>query len=61
MSKQTEAKEKQGYTRYIKDCGNCRFLDCSKPNSLHTSKGLRCGIGGFVVFKTATCNKHERK
>jgi hypothetical protein len=62
MSKQSEAKEKQGYTR-IKNCGNCSHFTCDVEKSgwnsqYMTEKNLRCGVGGFKVHKTAVCDIH---
>jgi hypothetical protein len=67
MSKQSDAKEKQGYTRVLKTCGNCRFLskEIEKVSNYYATyemdKKLRCSIGGFAVQKMATCGNHELK
>lgn len=67
MSKQSEAKEKQGYIAkpVARVCANCAYYrsdvvehppyySWSKP--YHEEKNRRCDIGGFAVNKTATCN-----
>lgn len=65
MSKQSEAKINQGYTRELKTCANCKHF-CFKEekagwnNQYVLEKELRCGIGEFKVHKTATCNLHEK-
>ena len=63
MSKQSEAKEKQGYTRDIKNCGNCSHFTCDKEAfgfrmQYTKEKNLRCGIGQFKIHKTAVCDIH---
>ena len=64
MSKQSEAKEKQGYTpkatpRTCATCGHFQ-MDTVERESFGQKwtedKNLRCGIGGFAVKKMATCN-----
>jgi len=61
MSKQSEAKDRQDYTRELKTCGNCAHFKCDseKWNGYITERNLRCGIGGFKVHKTATCNEYK--
>lgn len=66
MSKQSEAKEAQGYTREIKNCGNCAHFSCDVEmsewnNNYRIERNLRCGIGEFKIHKTATCNMHCQK
>ena len=68
MSKQSEAKQAQGYTRTLKTCANCKHFTCEVTNhknplgqSYTIDRNLRCSIGGFKVNKTATCNLHEQK
>ena len=65
MSKQSEAKSRQGYTKTLNNCGNCRRFTCDKGLSTWgkdfvTERNLRCSIGGFKVNKTATCGEWER-
>ena len=67
MSKQSEAKEKQGYTKQAPCCSNCNFFT-SKIESVksgwssqefkHESE-LRCLIGKFKVLKNSWCNQYE--
>lgn len=65
MSKQSKEKEKQGYTRTLKTCGNCKHFhsklttESNAFGSWTNETNLRCIIGGFKVHKTATCNMHE--
>jgi hypothetical protein len=66
MSKQSVAKEEQGYTRIPNTCGNCSSFTCDSEQSKWASgsvieRNLRCGIGGFKVNKTATCRKLVNK
>lgn len=61
MSKQSEAKEKQGYTRDLNMCSNCtNYLSRRGSAYFHAESKLRCKIGGFKIFKTATCDCHDR-
>lgn len=68
MSKQSEAKERQGYTpKPIPHvCGTCGNITSDlvemtgymgKPNGFVVEKNIRCGIGGFAVKKMATCDE----
>ncbi len=66
MSKQSEAKERQGFTKVLATCSNCEqftFVERTGGYSLdHVfQEKLRCGLGGFAVNKNATCNKHRPK
>jgi hypothetical protein len=58
MSRQSEAKESQNYTREIKNCSNCRHFSCDteKQSRYVVQRNLRCGIGGFKIHKTALCD-----
>ncbi len=67
MSKQSEAKEKQGYNPkpipFI--CSNCAYYrsDFVEQKSYGAvwseEKNIHCGIGKFAIKKTATCNLFE--
>jgi hypothetical protein len=64
MSKQSEAKERQGYTRTLNTCSNCENFTCDKVRSewnpsYSIERNLRCALGGFKVHKTATCKEHK--
>jgi hypothetical protein len=64
MSRQSEAKERQGYTKILATCSNCLNFTCDKEKSgwndnYTIERNLRCNIGGFKVNKTATCRAHE--
>lgn len=68
MSKVSEAKQKQGYVENATlSCGSCKHYTSetvtrSKWFGNRTEeKNKRCGIGGFVVKKTARCNLLEEK
>jgi len=67
MSKVSGAKIAQGYTRAKRDCSRCAHFKSEivtisdKYGVYSEEKNLRCGIGGFKVHKTATCNKFEPK
>lgn len=67
MSKQSDAKEKQGYTKVLKTCGNCQHLSKETERlrgyfgRYEIDKKLRCNIGGFAAQKMATCDRHELK
>lgn len=63
MSKQSEAKEAQGYTPKGRNCGNCiRFSSQFKEypsafgGTYQEEHSKRCTMGGFTVKKTAVCN-----
>lgn len=55
MSKQSEAKESQGYIDDAPKCINCRF---SKMNESNTR--LICTKGVFSVTKRSVCLKEYR-
>jgi hypothetical protein len=64
MSKQGEAREKQGYQKKP-TFDRCRV--CKNINSIETHdqygyphEKLRCGIGFFAVTANAVCDKFER-
>ena len=69
MSKQSEAKQAQGYEQkpVIPVCKNCSHYQSefdvyqSFLEGFMIEKELRCGIGGFAVRKMATCKLYERK
>ena len=80
MSKQSQAKEAQGYTTESKSCAICSHRQCKvelpawmqRYNAVAVEQKRpipypmadygreseqRCGIGGFAIKKTATCDK----
>ena len=67
MSKQSEAKEKQGFVKDSPKCSNCKHFTSDKEevkkqwsrDSWVFEKNLRCSIGGFKVGKSNYCNQHE--
>lgn len=69
MSKQSEAKERQGYVPKAvpRTCTNCSRLIFDSvlmktPWSSYTKDtNLRCTLGGFAVKKMGTCNLFQMK
>lgn len=68
MSKQSEAKKKQGYVTKIVPmvCSNCVHYESDVANVKSWTgtvycdeRKKRCGIGGFAVAKTGSCNMHD--
>ena len=66
MSKQSKAKEAQGYTMEQSTCANCTHYSSKVVEIKGIFGGVycnesnkRCSIGGFAVKKTATCKKFE--
>ena len=68
MSKQSEAKEKQGYTPKAipQTCANCASFQMDvvdvpgwdgKPSGYKKETNLKCSIGGFAVKKMGTCDE----
>lgn len=68
MSKQSEAKEQQGYKPKAPQrvCMTCHYFQSDhieqrtwdgRPNGYMLEKNLRCGIGNFAVKKLAVCNE----
>lgn len=65
MSKQSEAKEAQGYVPKFKPdfCCNCQEYSSSiiREAFFEQEKKRKCGIGGFAVKKLGTCKRFVRK
>ncbi len=68
MSKQSEAKERQGYIQkpVPRTCANCKHYSSDMSSYLGWDKqeyfreeNIRCSIGGFAIKKMATCNEFE--
>lgn len=68
MSKQSEAKERQGYALnpVNRQCQNCKHFKYDEVLDPFTKEGamvrgnLRCGLGLFKVILTSNCaNNHE--
>ena len=67
-SKTQETKDAQGYTKKPQQCNSCKHYksDVIKmPSGGYFSaykieKNKRCGIGGFAVQSTASCNLFVR-
>ena len=68
MSKQSEAKERQGYdpNPVPATCSNCRYFTFEMreyegwDRKMYTEqRKLRCALGGFAVKKRACCKQHE--
>ena len=69
MSKQSEAKEAQGFVKkpIYNTCGNCANFSSElavKPNfwgSTYTQETQKfCSLGGFATGRAATCSKWEK-
>lgn len=70
MSKQSEAKEAQGYVAkpVPSTCSNCKHYTSEITERIgmwnkvyYDESDRRCGLGGFAVKKQATCNRFEHK
>ena len=64
MSKQSDAKIKQGFRKSPNTCSNCEHLESVEVMNQYgyiDLKNMRCRIGGFKVNKTNTCNHHKLK
>jgi hypothetical protein len=68
MSKQSEAKQAQGYAEKVKRiCCNCKHFGSIKTEESgymgvwYKESNIRCTLGDFAIKKTATCNKFEVK
>lgn len=67
MSKQSEAKEKQGFLKKSPMCSNCKnfTFDSEQIKNQWSSQmwtkesNLRCSIGGFKVGKSNWCTNHK--
>lgn len=60
-SRQAKAKEKQNYRVEARTCSNCVYYrsDIFISGTWTDEKNKRCGIGDFVVKKTAVCDLWE--
>lgn len=65
MSKQSEAKERQGYIEHplFRRCRECGHLIVKNPHPYYPAadKGLTCGLGDFAVTANAVCNEFKVK
>ena len=71
MSKQSQAKQDQHYRMKADACLNCAHFCSDQIEKTYDAwngkrawiveKNLRCGIGGFAVKKSATCDRHALK
>ena len=67
MSKQSEAKEKQGFTKESPKCSNCinfsshKFMEETKWGIYPREINVKCSLGNFKVGKSNWCNEHEFK
>ena len=67
MSKQSEAKEKQGFLKKSPTCSNCINFSLEKEQykiqwssqEFTREFNLRCKIGNFKVGKSNWCNQHS--
>ena len=63
MSKQSDAKLKQGWSKTtIKICVNCKHFSCEPELIRHAyasytkDRNMRCNLGVFKTGKSSTCN-----
>ena len=72
MSKQSQAKQDQGYRKKPDTCSNCMHFQCDTIEKSYTGwsgdvetwtkdKSLRCSVGNFAVAKNSTCRIHVLK
>ena len=71
MSKQSKAKEGQGYRERDPSCRNCKEFKNEKMVMGHDDGGwdrtwlketnMRCGIANFRVNRESWCKMHDRK
>lgn len=69
MSKQSEAKETQGYNPkpILPMCSNCKYYESDMVvvngfyGDFKEEKNIHCGIGGFAIKKQGNCKLHESK
>jgi len=67
MSKQSDAKEKQGFLKKCPNCSNCKNFTLDKQEkknpwsiqSFTVESNLRCAVGGFKVGKSNWCQEHK--
>jgi len=62
MSKQSDAKKRQGYSPKAAQrvCMTCCYFQSDleeQTNGYMMEKNLRCGLGGFAVKKMGLCNE----
>lgn len=64
MSKQGDAKLRQRFRKSPDTCSNCVNFESQEVTNQYgwtDVRNMRCGIGGFKVNKTNTCNQHTLK
>lgn len=69
MSKQSEAKEKQGFLKKSPTCSNCIHFSVEKEDyqtqwssqTFTREFNIRCKLGDFKVGKSNWCKHHEFK
>ena len=69
MSKQSDAKEAQGFMKKPHTCGDCKRFTCDEKmtdygpgyGNYTSQHNLRCSKGGFKVGKSNTCAQWEGK
>lgn len=67
MSKQSEAKEKQGYRKDAPCCQNCSLFSMKSEQvkgkwssqTFTKESEYRCTIGNFKVLKRSWCTNHK--
>ena len=69
MSKQSKAKEAQGFTKQLNCCAICKHFTYESEtinsqwsnNTLVIKRNLRCSLGGFKCGQMTTCRMFEPK
>lgn len=64
MSKQSEAKESQGFLKECHKCSNCKYFSSEKIEEktrwgiYKKEINLKCSLGNFKVAKSNWCKQH---
>jgi hypothetical protein len=68
MSKQSDAKLEQRYTKQAMQCNKCVWFVCTETREELPGYGIRiveknkhCEIGGFAVQSSASCDRFDWK
>ena len=64
MSKQSEAKESQGFSKESPKCSNCKYFSSEKFEEetkwgiYQREQNVKCSLGNFKIGKSNWCKKH---